>query len=331
MSSETRSNHEIGVDPRAPKKTYVQVPARETHGRFQRLSGALVGAALSPLYWLLARLYRGPGLRFRLQCAILGVHLLFKRSARVPYSTIFVLLFWPIDSVRYFEFDFMWRTLSGASFHNYLDVSSPRLFPIVLLRKRPDVRAELVNPDEADLRSTATLVDACGLSTRCHLRKCLIEDAPFAPESFDAITSISVIEHIPEDANAIKNIWRLLKPGGKLLLSVPCAAVAEQEFANVDFFGLQTSDKDGFFFHQYRYDYALLQERIFGITGKPLRFAIYGERRRGTLFNWLLRRWTGQSYPMWKEPYAVAREFRYYGSASDLPGEGVIAMEFVKK
>jgi SAM-dependent methyltransferase len=289
-----------------------------------------VGAVLSPLYWFLARLYRGPGLRFRLQCAILGVHLLCERNA-VSYSNIFMLLFWPIDSVRYFEFDFMWRTLSETSFHNYLDVSSPRLFPIILLRKRTDTSAELVNPDKADLRNTANLVDACGLSSRCNLRDCLIEDAPFAPESFDTITSISVIEHIHDDTNAIKNLWRLLKPGGRLLLSVPCAAVAEEEYRDIDFYGVQSPDGQGFFFHQYKYDHSLLQERIYSVTGLPSRSAIFGEKEPGTLQNWLLRRWTGQKYPLWKEPYAMAREFRDYESLSELPGDGVVAMEFVKK
>ena len=162
MSSEALPNDEIGVCHRAPKKTYIEVPAPETRGRGQRLRRASAQVALAPLYWLLAHLYRGPGLQFRWRCAILGMHLLCRPNTPVPYSTIVMLLFWPIDSVRYFEFDFMWRALLEASFHNYLDISSPRLFPIMLLRKHPDVDAELVNPDKADLRSTATLVDACG-------------------------------------------------------------------------------------------------------------------------------------------------------------------------
>jgi SAM-dependent methyltransferase len=331
MFSGTIPNHEVSVNPQAPKKTYIRVPAPDPSGRRGRLSRALGGVFLSPIYWLLALLYRGPGLRFRLRCAALGVHLLYKRNAQVSYSDISMLLFWPIDSVRYFEFDFMWRTLSEASFHNYLDVSSPRLFPVLLLRERPDISAEFVNPDKSDLQSTALLVNACGLESRCRLWNGLIEDAPFAPESFDAITSISVIEHIRDDANAIKTIWALLKPGGRLLLSLPCGSVAEQEFVNLDFFGLQTPDEEGFFFHQYRYDYPLLEDRIYSVVGRLVKVAVYGERRPGTLLSWLLQKWARQRYPLWKEPYAVAREFQYYESVSDLPGEGVIAMEFVKK
>jgi predicted SAM-dependent methyltransferase len=322
---------DVSANARTLKKNYIRVPASQRPGRLHRLGWALIGAVLSPLYWMMARLYRGPGLRFRSQCAVLGLHLLRKRAAHFSYSDFYGLFFWPIDSVRYFEFDFMWEALSKLQLQYYLDISSPRLFPVLFLRNHPHITAEFVNPDKADLRATAILVTACGLDSRCHLQSTMIEDAAFAPESFDAITSISVVEHIPDDKNAIRNIWGLLKPGGTLLLSVPCAALAEEEYIDVDFYGVQAPDEHGFFFHQYKYDHALLEERIFSVTGYPTRFAIFGEKRRGTLQSWLVKRWTGQKYPLWKEPYAVSREFRYYESLLDLPGDGVIAMEVVKK
>ena len=39
--------------------------------------------------------------------------------------------------------------------------------------------------------------------------------------SFDTAVSFQVIEHIEDDATALKNTFRLLKPGGRLLLMVP--------------------------------------------------------------------------------------------------------------
>jgi SAM-dependent methyltransferase len=236
-----------------------------------------------------------------------------------------------MDSVRYFEFEFVWQALRGTSIHNYLDVSSPRLFPIVLVRERPEISATFINPDKGDLQETATLVKACGLDPRCQLRECLIESAPFAPESFDVITSISVVEHIPQDKKAIRKIWDLLRPGGKLFLSVPCAAAAEVEYIDVDFYGVQAADEIGFFFHQYKYDLPLLEERMFSVTGPPVRLGIYGEKTAGVLNRWLLKRWRGEPYPLWKEPYALARNFQRYDSLRELPGDGVIAMEFIKK
>jgi len=199
------------------------------------------------------------------------------------------------------------------------------------LRDHLHINADLVNPDKADLELTGKLVAACALERRCRLHSNLIEDVPLTRASFDAVTSISVIEHIPNDTNAIRNIWQLLKPGGTLLLSVPCAAVAEEEYIDVDFYGVQTPDNDGFFFHQYKYDQASLEERIYSVTGSPTRSAIFGEMIPGTLQGWLFKRWSGQRYPLWREPYSVCRAFRYYEKLSELPGDGVIAMEFVKK
>ncbi len=313
------------------KRTYIRVPPFKATARWRRVTRALAGTVLSPAYWLLAHRYHVPGLRFRLDSARLGLRLLYNRKAPFSYPEIYGLLFWPMHSTRYFEFEFMWESLSDVSFQYYLDISSPRLFPILLLSARPEITAELVNPDKKDLQDTARFVRACGIDSRCHLQDRLIEEAAFAPESFDVITTISVIEHIPEDKDAVKRIWQLLKPGGKLLLSVPCAAVAEEQYLDIDHFGLQIPDENGFFFHQYIYDQRLLIERFYSVMGTPARLTIYGEKKAGSLLSGLLEKWSGQGYPLWKEPYAMARECRRYESLADLPGEGVISMEFIKK
>lgn len=44
---------------------------------------------------------------------------------------------------------------------------------------------------------------------------------PFADASFDWVCAYDVIEHIEEDAAALREIWRVLKPGGKFHLTVP--------------------------------------------------------------------------------------------------------------
>jgi SAM-dependent methyltransferase len=43
---------------------------------------------------------------------------------------------------------------------------------------------------------------------------------PFADSSFDGIWSIWVLEHIPEPERALREMRRVLKPGGVLLLAV---------------------------------------------------------------------------------------------------------------
>ena len=44
---------------------------------------------------------------------------------------------------------------------------------------------------------------------------------PFRSGSFDAVIASEVLEHIPDDASAVDEIVRVLRPGGVLALSVP--------------------------------------------------------------------------------------------------------------
>ena len=46
---------------------------------------------------------------------------------------------------------------------------------------------------------------------------------PFGDGHFDCITSVSVIEHTPDPALAMKEMIRCLKPGGVLLLTTDCS------------------------------------------------------------------------------------------------------------
>lgn len=47
------------------------------------------------------------------------------------------------------------------------------------------------------------------------------ENLPFAAESFDLILSHEVLEHVQNDRQAVREIVRSLKPGGRLVLFVP--------------------------------------------------------------------------------------------------------------
>src|SRR5689334_6966664 len=98
------------------KRTYIRVPPFRATALWRKVARALVGGVLSPAYWLLANQYHVPGLRFRLDCARLGLRLLYNHKAPFSYREIWGLLFWPMHSTRYFEFDFMWKSLSDVSF-----------------------------------------------------------------------------------------------------------------------------------------------------------------------------------------------------------------------
>lgn len=68
-----------------------------------------------------------------------------------------------------------------------------------------------INPDEVRMGQEA------GLPVRC----VALEDAGFAEATFDAVTAFSVIEHLQDPASVLREISRVLRPGGEVLIIVP--------------------------------------------------------------------------------------------------------------
>ncbi len=62
-----------------------------------------------------------------------------------------------------------------------------------------------------------------GNNNRCNFVVCLAEYLPFKDNSFTKVSSIAVLEHIPEDEQAIIEISRVVRPGGKVFITVPNA------------------------------------------------------------------------------------------------------------
>jgi SAM-dependent methyltransferase len=311
-------------------KTYIHVPVRPGRTVIGVAVHAIKGILLGPLYWGLAALLAAPGMSFRARCFWLGLRALFGLEHRLSLSTIFHLLFMPMESTRYFEFDFVWKTLAQRPLRRYLDVSSPRLLPVSLIEARPALAADLINPNVADLEDTRRFINFIGAAGRCTLRDCLITDAPLAPGTFDVVTSISVLEHIPDDVAAVRRIWELLRPGGMLVLTLPCMARAAEQFIDRDEWGLLEKDQQGHVFWQRFYDQDLLERNIFQITGKPQEVRIYGEKLAGSFFANAARKRSDPAYPYWREPYMMAKDYRYFDSLEQLPGEGVIGCVFAK-
>lgn len=44
---------------------------------------------------------------------------------------------------------------------------------------------------------------------------------PFRDAAFDAVVCLDVLEHVPDEAGVIAEVWRVLRPGGAFILSVP--------------------------------------------------------------------------------------------------------------
>jgi ubiquinone/menaquinone biosynthesis C-methylase UbiE len=56
-----------------------------------------------------------------------------------------------------------------------------------------------------------------------------IVDIPVPDGSFDAILCTEVLEHVPEPIRAVNEMGRIIRPGGKLILTAPLASLLHQE------------------------------------------------------------------------------------------------------
>lgn len=308
-------------------RNYLSYPKRNMGGKLGRIAHGIKNLILFPPYLALAYFHNAPGLAFRMKCIRLSLTMLVRGH---PLKSVYNTLAVPMDSVRYFEFDFMWKSTNDTHLESYLDVSSPRLFPLITLLRYPNLKADCINPDKKDLPITQALAKTLQLTDRCEFHSTLISDVAFEPESFDVVTCISVLEHIPNDTEAVAKMWSLVKPGGKLLISVPCAKIASEEFININEYELITPDHEGFVFWQRYYDEALIHQNIYSITGQPNHYEIFAEKAAGNYEKNVYQKRTNPGYAYWREPYMMSQEYEYKKNLSALPGMGVIAMEFIK-
>ncbi len=311
------------------RKQFIEVPLPMSCGSLQSKWVHLKRIVLSPIYLVMAFTAGVPGISFHLWSMALGARLLLTK--RAPLATCFNYLFFPMDSTRYFEFHEVWKSLKGRAFSRYLDISSPRLMPLFLSKAVPKATAVFINPDKSDLRETEWLAKALGLTSRCKFSNITIDAAEETPSSFDLITCLSVLEHIPDDTAALKTMWSLLRPGGKLILTLPSMSQPLEQYISENQYGVLNPEDDGYTFWQRYYDQTRLTSAIYSVTGMPVRIALYGEKKRGFFFRTAsMKRLLGPYYPFWREPYMMAIDYRLFSSVDELPGEGVIILEFIK-
>jgi hypothetical protein len=104
-----------------------------------------------------------------------------------------------------------------------------------------------------------------------------------------------------------------------------------EQYISRNDYGILSPGANGYTFWQRYYDEERLREVIFNITGAPVRRAVYGERSLGFFYrNASMKRLLGPLYPFWRESYMMATEYRYFKAIDELPGEGVVMLEFVK-
>jgi SAM-dependent methyltransferase len=239
----------------------------------------------------------------------------------------------PVSSVRYFEFPFVFDSVNWTTVKSCLDISSPRLFFLYLLHKYPQLNLEILNPDINDLNETAIYLNLLDYTLKTNLVSYDATQLPYSDSSFDVITSISVIEHIPDngDSLAIKELWRVLKPGGKLVITVPCARAYYEEWRDKDVYGLGNKSENGQYFFQRFYDNLSIKNRLFSvIDNEPLVVKVFGEKVPGT-FDSYIHRWMKLGFKETiKDPFYIVRDYQLFDSIDSLPGVGICGLLFEK-
>jgi SAM-dependent methyltransferase len=111
------------------------------------------------------------------------------------------------------------------------------LSEVILRYSRPDPHARILEigcgtGHNLPMLAQFGLLDACELDDEARqlatqrlgrpVRESRLPDlSAFEPASYDFIALLDVLEHVEEDKSALHAVRQLLKPGGKLLLTVP--------------------------------------------------------------------------------------------------------------
>jgi 2-polyprenyl-3-methyl-5-hydroxy-6-metoxy-1,4-benzoquinol methylase len=104
-----------------------------------------------------------------------------------------------------------------------LDVGSNRgSFAQAMLEAAPSAIVTAIEPDER-------VADSCAHFARIELVKARIEETALESERFDIVHSCHTIEHLAEPARVLADHWRVLKPGGLLVLDAPNVAFLESD------------------------------------------------------------------------------------------------------
>lgn len=308
------------------KRRYLQFPAElPSLSGVRRILHLARGVLAFPFWWFAAALSGAPAMRLRWRCLMIGLRLMGSKDKATAYRCVVS----PFDSVRHFEFDFFWSVARRSNAQRILDVSSPRLLPLLMVDRSPSMCVDIVNPDRLDLDRTRLLADFLGLSKRCRFMPVRVDDLRSSTDRFQLITSMSVLEHVEDDIEAVTILWSLLEPGGTLLVTVPCSQEYVEEFSTYDEYQLLKMGDDGFVFWQRYYDLPRLQ-RIFRVVGRPTRSVIYGENRSGLYDEDVVEKRTNPAYPHWQDSFRTARNYSIKGDFPSLAGMGVVGMEFTK-
>lgn len=238
----------------------------------------------------------------------------------------------PVEGTRYLEFPFVLQHATPEC-RECLDVSSPRMLSLFWAQKHPRCEITIINPDSRDLTETQRVAGLLGLSSIC-IKDAGCEILPTWKERFDCIWSVSVVEHVEgayDDCQAVRWMYNALKPGGRLILTVPTDKVFWIEYRNNNLYGTQLPTRGGLYFFQRFYDDEAIRDRLIKSIGvEPESIAWFGENKNG-LFHAYIRRLISHGLSAHaSDPLEIAANYREFPSWNEMPGAGVCCLAFRK-
>jgi ubiquinone/menaquinone biosynthesis C-methylase UbiE len=283
---------------------------------------------ISPIIYIYGIINKIIGMRFDSFGRLLGLKLITRGGVLQG----FIYSINPVSIVRYFEFDFVDRSINWKSEQQVLDVSSPRLFSLYV-EKMYNANVTMINPDTRDLIDTKKISGKLSYS-KINLFDYDVRNLPFKDESFDCVYSISVIEHIAnnEDTKALLEMWRVLKPGGSLVITVPYDQVFAEEYRDVDVYTTTKTSEKGKYFFQRRYSYDSLMQRIIKPLGEvDVKYEYFLENEKG-FFDKYNSLWSKKKYLLSVfDPIFIYKNYHIVDDVSNAKTPGIVGVLITKR
>lgn len=166
---------------------------------------------------------------------------------------------------RYIEAPYALNSLKFEKNDRVLDISSPKHIALYIKESCPvDLTSiDIVSDFISDYKKYARNMGLSGISWEVRDARKL----EYKNDSFDKIYSISVLEHISDDGDilTVREIGRMLKPGGICAITVPFSGTFKEIYKNTSVYERDYNGKPVFFSRIY--DEQSLEDRLIVPSG----------------------------------------------------------------
>lgn len=108
---------------------------------------------------------------------------------------------------------------AGGTHGRALDIGTgPGDIPVLLAQKAEQLQIVAIDAAEEMLKLARSRVSAAGLTDRIELRQIDAKSLPFADGEFDLVISNTILHHIPEPIDLLRESRRMLARSGKLII-----------------------------------------------------------------------------------------------------------------